>query len=397
MPCLFLTGVYICLMRQLSPYILQDLQKKMVFIGGPRQCGKTTLAKALLKKSFEGLYLNWDRISDRKKILAGNWVDEQQLLIFDELHKYRKWKTLIKGFYDTEQETHKFLVTGSARLDTYQRGGDSLLGRYHYWRMHPFSLYDIPSGISTENALDRLMRVGGFPEVFMDNDERMARRWREERSRRILQEDVRDLEPLQHIDLLELMLDHLRDRVGSTLAVSSIAQEVGVSPATAAKWLKILEKMYLIFIVRGYDKKITRAVHKPIKVYFYDNAEVRGDESIRFENLVATHLLQKIHFLEDYQGFKMGLFYVKDKNQREVDFLITQGSTPAELIEVKYSDEAPSKNLISFAELLKVRHATQIVMTAKKSWSKGHLRMQIPLDYFKNIETTFLEPRSLTK
>lgn len=376
-------------MRQITPYILKDLDKKMVFIGGPRQCGKTTLAKSLLLNNFEGRYFSWDRLSDRKKILAGDWTDQDQLLAFDEIHKHRNWKNLMKGFYDTEKEKHKFLVTGSARLDTYQRGGDSLMGRYHYWRLHPFSLYDLPNGVTAADGLTRLLKVGGFPEVFLDNDERMARRWREERSRRIVQEDIRDLEQLQNIDILELMLDHLRDRVGSTLSVLNIAQEVGVSHATAAKWLKILEKMYLIFIIRGYDKKITRAVHKPIKVYFYDNAEVRGDESVRFENFVATHLLQKIHFLEDYEGLKMGLYYVRDKNQREVDFLITQGNKPAELIEVKLNDETPSKNLIAFGEILKAPRATQLVLGATKSRSKGSLHLQGPLDYFKKIETAF--------
>lgn len=369
-------------MRQIYPYVKRDLNKKMVFIGGPRQCGKTTLAKSLLDDFGSGLYLNWDRVSDRKKILDANWTDQDELLIFDEIHKYKKWKALVKGYYDTEKEDHRFLVTGSARLDIYQRGGDSLLGRYHYWRLHPFSLYDIPRKIIPKEALQRLLSVGGFPEVFLDNDVREARRWREERTRRIIREDVRDLEPLQHIDLLELMLDHLRDRVGSTLSISSIAQEIGISPITAAKWIKILEKMYLIFTVRGYDRKLTRAVHKPIKVYFFDNAEVRGDESQQFENLVATHLLQRNHFMEDYHGYSMGLYYVKDKNQREVDFLITQQNKPVELIEVKLSDETPAKNLISFGELLNVENATQLVLHAKKSWSKGRLRLQSPIDYF---------------
>jgi predicted AAA+ superfamily ATPase len=364
----------------------------MVFIGGPRQCGKTTLAKSFLNKEFKGIYLNWDRTSDRKKILSGEWVDEENLIILDEVHKYKKWKTLIKGYYDTEKEKHNFLITGSARLDIYQRGGDSLLGRYHYWRLHPFSLFDIPAKIKPKDALTRLMTVGGFPEVFLDNDLRSARRWREERSRRILREDIRDLEQLQHIDLLELMLDFLRGRVGSTLAVSNIAQEIGVSPVTAAKWLKILEKMYIIFIIRGYDKKLTRAVHKPIKVYFYDTGEVIGDDSIRFENLVANHLLQKVHFLGDYEGFRMGLYYVKDKNQREVDFLITQNNKPVELIEVKLSDETPAPNLISFAEKLNVTKATQLVLETKKMWSKNKLHLLNPVDYFVNIETIYATP-----
>lgn len=373
-------------MRHIHPYLIQDLKKKMVFVGGPRQCGKTTLAKSLLKSDFQGRYFNWDRVSDRKQILAGNWVDEEQLLIFDEVHKYKNWKSLMKGFYDTENENHHFLVTGSARLDLYQRGGDSLMGRYHYWRLHPFSLYDFPNKFSRQEALKRILSLGGFPEVFLDNDERQARRWRSERIRRILQEDVRDLEQLQHLDLLELMIEHLRGRVGSTLAVSSIAQEIGVSPVTALKWLKVLEKMYLIFIVRGYDKKITRAVHKPIKVYFYDNGEIEGDQAAKFENFVALHLLKKNHFYEDYHGYKMGLFYVKDKNQREVDFLLTQNGKPMELIEVKLSDSTPSKNLIAFGELLKVDHATQLTLTSDKSWTKGHLRLQNPLEYFTDLK-----------
>lgn len=374
-------------MRLLQPYLIKDLKKKMVFLGGPRQCGKTTLAKSIMNSSFkDGLYLNWDRLADRKQILESNWTDENSILIFDEIHKYKKWKSLIKGYYDTENEKHHFLVTGSARLDIYQRGGDSLLGRYHYWRLHPFSLYDHPEKINPTETLKRLMTVGGFPEVFIDNDERESRRWKEERTRRIIQEDIRDLEQLQQVHLLELMLDYLRRRVGSTLAVSNIAQEIGVSPVTAGKWIKILEKMYLIFVINGYDKKITRAVHKPIKVYFFNNAEVEGDESMRFENLVALHLLQRNHFFEDYHGYKMGLYYVKDKNQKEVDFLVTKDSKPIELLEVKTSEENISKNLITFSETLKVNTATQIVLHAKKSWKKSHLNLSNPIDYFKKIE-----------
>lgn len=372
-------------MRTLAPYILKDLEKKMVFVGGPRQCGKTTLAQSFLRADSSGLYLNWDRLRDRKIILDGGWSDQDHLLVFDEIHKHKKWKNLLKGYYDTEKQLHKFLVTGSARLDLYQRGDDSLMGRCHYWRLHPFSLYDIPKGVDSAEALTRLMRVGGFPEVFLDNNEREARRWREERSRRIIKEDIRDLEQLQNLDILELLVDHLRDRVGSTLSISSLAQKVGVSPITVAKWIKILEKMYLIFVIRGYDKKITRAVHKPIKVYFYDNAEVRGEESARFENFVATHLLQKNCFFEDYHGYRMGLHYVKDKNQREVDFLITKNNKPIEMIEVKLTDAIPSKNLISFSENLNVAHATQIVLNLKKNSSKGRFRLVNPESYFTKL------------
>lgn len=373
-------------MRYLQTYIETDLKKKMVFLGGPRQCGKTTLSLSLLKKGNSGTYFNWDRTSDRNKILNGNWNDQQELLIFDEIHKFKKWRNLIKGYYDTEKESHQFLVTGSARLDYYRRGGDSLLGRYHYWRLHPFSLFEKNLGFSKNEIYKRLLTVGGFPEPFLDNSEREARRWREARITRVIREDLRDLEVIQEISLMELFYLNLRSKVGSTLAISNLAQEVQISPVTAKKWLKIFEQMYLIFIVNGYDKQLTRAVHKPIKVYFYDTGEVIGDESQKLENLVATHLQKKLNFIEDYEGYKTRLCYAKDKNQKEVDFLVMVDGKITELIEVKLADEAISPNLIRFAQILKPQKAVQIVKSTQKVWSKNKLILTDPINYFTNLK-----------
>ena len=158
-------------MRYIAPYILQDLTKKMVFVGGPRQVGKTTLAQAILSSNYpSGRYLNWDYDEDRQDILRKQWSADQKLLVFDELHKFPLWKNWIKGIYDVSHESHSFLITGSARLDVYRRGGDSLMGRYHYWRLHPFTLDEVPQGISQKEAYQRLMTVGGFPEPFLDGD-----------------------------------------------------------------------------------------------------------------------------------------------------------------------------------------------------------------------------------
>jgi predicted AAA+ superfamily ATPase len=187
-------------MRYITPHIFEDLQKKMVFVGGPRQVGKTTLARAVLSQNYpEGRYFNWDYDDDRQDILQKKWSDDNRLLVFDELHKYPRWKAWIKGIYDVSRQKHSFLVPGSARLDIYRRGGDSLMGRYHYWRLHPFTLDEIPRGISPNDALHRLMTVGGFPEPFLDGDERSARRWRRERFDRVLREDVRDLESIRNV------------------------------------------------------------------------------------------------------------------------------------------------------------------------------------------------------
>jgi len=371
-------------MRYITPYILEDLKKKMVFIGGPRQVGKTTLAKAILSENYpKGIYLNWDYDEDRRDILRKKWSTDNSLLVFDELHKYPKWKTWIKGLYDVTHKDHSFLVTGSARLDLYRRGGDSLMGRYHYWRLHPFTLDEIPEGIPPDDAFNRLMTVGGFPEPFLDGDERNARRWRRERSDRVLREDIRDLESIRNIQILGLFLEMLRSRVGGLITVSNIAGELQVSPKTAKAWLEVMERMYLVFSVRPYTKSLTRAVLKPPKVYFFDNGDVAGDEGARFENLIAASLIKRLHFLEDRDGYRYELRYIRDKEGREVDFAIIKDGRLEELIETKYSDEDISKHLIYYAERLKPKKATQITARLKRPYEKGRVRVIDPIDYFR--------------
>lgn len=372
-------------MRYITEHILKDLKKKMVFIGGPRQVGKTTLAKALLSGNFpDGRYLNWDYDEDRQDILKKRWSSDNSLLVFDELHKYPRWKSWIKGLYDVSGEIHSFLVTGSARLDVYRRGGDSLMGRYHYWRLHPFTLNEIPSGISSKDAFNKLMTVGGFPEPFLDGNERNARRWRRERFDRIIREDVRDLEQIRNIQLLAMFLDMLRERVGGLITISNIAADIQVSPKTAKAWLEVLERMYLVFSVRPYTKSLPRAIQKPPKVYFFDNGDTLGDEGARFENLVASSLIKRLHFLEDRDGYRYELRYIRDKEGREVDFAIIRDGILEELIEVKYSDENISKHLLYYAERLNPEKATQIVAKLRRPFDNGRIKAVDPVTYFRN-------------
>lgn len=372
-------------MRYIASHILDDLRKKMVFVGGPRQVGKTTLAKAILSKNFPaGIYLNWDYDEDRQDILQKRWSDENDLLIFDELHKFPRWKSWIKGIYDVSHEVHSFLITGSARLDIYRRGGDSLMGRYHYWRLHPFTLDEIPNGFSSKDAFNRLMTVGGFPEPFLDGDERQARRWRRERFDRVIREDVRDLESVRNIQLLSMFLDLLRHRVGGLVRLSNIASDIQISPKTAKSWLEVLERMYLVFSVRPYTKSLPRAVLKPPKVYFFDNGDVLGDEGVRFENLVATSLLKRLHFLEDRDGYCYELRYIRDKEGREVDFAVLKDGHLEELIEAKYSDDSISRHLQYYAERLKPEKATQIVAKIRRPYDKGRIKIIDPISYFQN-------------
>jgi predicted AAA+ superfamily ATPase len=370
-------------MRYITPYILDDLRSKMVFISGPRQVGKTTLAKGILSSDFPaGRYLDWDLDEDRQDILKKRWDGDDRLLVFDELHKFPKWKTWIKGVYDIFHQSHAFLVTGSARLDIYRRGGDSLMGRYHPWRLHPFTLDELPNGISPKEGFQRLMALGGFPEPFIRGDERDARRWRRERFDRVLREDIRDLESIRNIQLLGLFVDLLRQRVGGLVTLSNIATDLQISAKTAKVWLDVLERMYLLFTVRPYTKSLPRAVLKPPKVYFFDNADVLAGEGERFENLVATSLLKRLHFLEDRDGYRYELRYLRDKEGREIDFVILKENRLEELIEVKWSDDEISKSLLYYTERLKPEKATQITAHLRRPYRKGHIRVTDPLSYF---------------
>jgi len=369
-------------MRYLRPYILEDLKKKMIFLGGPRQCGKTTLAMSL----NPARHFNWDADEDRAAILKKEWTRDDELIVFDELHKYPKWKNWIKGVYDAQKEQHQFLVTGSARLDVYRRGGDSLLGRYHYWRLHPFTLSELPAGMGAKQAFKRLLEVGGFPEPFLDGDARQARRWRLERIDRVLKDDVRDLEGVRNIQQLYLFVDQLRARVGQLCVLSNMAADIQVTPATAAKWLEVLERMYLVFIVRPWTKNLPRAVQKPPKVFFFDNADVLGDEGARFENLVATHLLKTIQFLQDRDGYRYELRYIRDKEGREVDFAVVRDGKLIEIVEVKWSDRNVSKSLEYYAEKLRPARARQIVGDLKSPYDSGRIEVRGAIDALSSLE-----------
>lgn len=371
--------------RYCEPYIYQDLRKKMVFIGGPRQVGKTTLSKNLCHDLFaKNAYFNWDNDENRQAILKKQWRLDDNLIILDELHKYPYWKRWIKGVYDTKPLSQQYLVTGSARLDTYKRGGDSLLGRYHYWRLHPLTLDELPNDVTAQEGYERLLSLGGFPEPFLMADLREARRWRKERFNRILKEDIRDLESIHNTQLLSLLIDALRERTGQLITISNLAADLQISPKTAKHWLLLVEKMYIAFLIYPYTKKIPRAILKPPKVFFYDNGDVIEQNGARLENLIATTLLKRLDFLEDYYGYQCHLYYIRDKDGREVDFLTEINGELYELIEVKSSDSSITSSLKYYSEKLKPKHTVQIVGNLKRSFHQGNILVTNPIEYFQN-------------
>jgi predicted AAA+ superfamily ATPase len=361
--------------RYLTKFVVEDLKKKMVFVGGPRQVGKTTLAIELIAKRFgRSGYFNWDSRIDRRKIMQSIWPGDADLIILDEIHKYKKWKSFVKGEYDTLKEKYRFLITGSARLDIYRKGGDSMLGRYHYYRLHPFTLAEaagrtsmpevmkeIPIPSKSEREIFKaLNKFGGFPEPFIKQNSRVLRRWHNEKTERLFREDIRDIEPVRDIVSMQLLGDILPDRTGSLLSINSLREDLEVSHRAVSNWLNILESFYYCFRLYPYVGKNFRSLKKEAKLYLWDWSEI-NDEAIRFENCVASHLLKLTHFLQDYEGYKANLYFLRSAEKKEVDFLLTIDEKPWFAIEAKMNDTNVSSSLYYFKEKLQIPFCYQVI------------------------------------
>ncbi|MBU6153960.1 MAG: ATP-binding protein [Bdellovibrionales bacterium] len=328
--------------RTIAPYLLSDLKEKIVMIGGPRQCGKTTLSRSLFQT--EGHYLNWDDLSDRKLILRNEFYQNQQLIIFDEIHKYRNWRTIAKGLFDKHFPKTKILITGSARLDHFRKGGDSLAGRYHFYRLHPFSLPEISPDLNSGD-LNRLLQFGGFPEPFVKANLDHLRRWQNERVSRVTVQDLTDLSTVKDVSLIELLVELLYERVASPLSIKSLQEDLGVSPHTVDRWISLLEGVYFCYRVAPYAvKNRAKAIKKTQKVYLWDWSQALN-EGARFENFVASHLLKYCHFGEDTQGYKMELRYIQDTEKREIDFVVLQNKKPLFAVECKTGEKSLQPSL----------------------------------------------------
>jgi uncharacterized protein len=332
--------------RAVYKNIKKDLTDKMILIGGPRQVGKTTLAKTFIKSGTQ--YFNWDDINDRS-ILKKHEIDCQLgTVVLDEIHKYARWRTLLKGLYDKNEGKLKILVTGSAKLDHFRKGGDSLFGRFFYYRLHPFSLSELDSKYS-QQTLDKLIKFGGFPEPYTKQNEQFHRRWQRERISRVINQDLTDLHNIKEISLLELLVDLLPSKVGSLLSIKSLQEDLEVSPNTVASWINMLESVYYCYKIAPYGPPKIRAIKKANKLYLWDWSEI-SDDGARLENLIASQLYKYCHYLEDSQGFKMELRYLRDIDGREIDFVVLKDKKPLFAVECKSGEKTISKSIFYYRE-----------------------------------------------
>ncbi len=356
--------------RSLQPYIKDDLPQKIVLLTGPRQSGKTTLAQNLAK-NFD--YFNYDLAEHRVALLEKSWRRDCDLIILDELHKMKNWKSWVKGIYDTRGLRPPMLVTGSARLDTARRVGDSLAGRFFQYRLHPLDLKEVKPALSPEEGFDRLMRFGGFPEPFLKGQEIFYNRWKKSHHDIILRQDLLDMESVRDIAAIETLIELMRHRVGSPVSYNSLARYLQRDPKTIRRWLELLENMYIVFKVVPFHRNIARSLLKEPKYYFYDTGQVYGNEGNRLENIVAGAMLKELQFLEDTLGRTCALCYLRDKDGREIDFLVVIDSRPALMIEVKWAEDSLSRNFAVFSKNLHHTPSVQLVgkLDREKSFESG--------------------------
>ena len=352
----------------------------MAFVSGPRQVGKTTTCRA-----HSDFYINWDNEDDRERLLHGasalvetlgldHLSTELPTVLFDEVHKYPRWKQFLKGFFDVYGDRVRIIVTGSSRLEVYRRGGDSLMGRYFSYRMHPFSVAEtfttaLPDPKRIVRAPEQadsthyraLWTHSGYPEPYLKRDTRFTRRWQALRTEQLVREDIRDVTQIQQIDQLQILVKLLSGRSSHQLIYGNLAKEVRVTIDTIRRWVDVLQSLHLGFLVRPWFKNVSRSLRKEPKWFLRDWASIE-DPGDKAETFVACHLLKAVEGWTDMGLGKFDLGYLRDKEKREVDFLVARDGKPWFLVEVKQTDEKISESLGHFQRQIKAPFAFQVVL-----------------------------------
>jgi predicted AAA+ superfamily ATPase len=371
------------MLREQTSRISSDLKRKIVFLSGPRQVGKSWLAKEMMKAYERPRYLNWDSLDDREVILTQGWSTATDFLILDEIHKMPGWKNHLKGLWDTRASGLAVLVTGSARLETFRQSGDSLAGRYFHHRLFPLTPAE-SARLGERRSLEHHENRGGFPEPWLAESDDDAGRWRRQYLDGLIREDILSFENISQLRAMNLLVELLRKRVASPLSYQGLSEDLGISPNTVKHYLGILEALYIVFRVYPHHRSIARALIQQPKVYFFDTGLVAGDPGSLLENLVALSLLRQLSLDEDRDGRRRDLRYLRTKEGREVDFLVTEEDEPQLMVEVKASDRSLSPGLWYFHEHYGFP-GVQVVADLHQESEAGPLKLRRALDWMEEL------------
>lgn len=371
--------VFSMLNRSITPFILNDLEKKMVMIGGPRQVGKSTLAMQILgtDNPEHPAYFNWDFLLDKEKLLRGELPSAESVILLDEIHKYPEWRNLIKGLYDKFKKKKKFIITGSAKLDYYRHGGDALTGRYFHYRLHPISLPELATN-PTINDLHDLIRWGGFPANIVAKNEVDWKRWHKERISQIVKDDILELEKVKEVSHLMLLAEILPGRASQILSINALREDFSLAHETLERYVTILENLYYCFRIEPFLTNKIDAVKKEKKLYLWDWSAIKN-EGARLENFVASCLLRYCHFIEDTQGEKMELTFLKEKNKKELDFVVLKNRKPLFAVECKSNQNRIGNQIHYFSKILNIPQYYQVHLGMDDFEVKGGKIRVLPL------------------
>ncbi len=300
---------------------------------------------------------------DRKK-------GDLPLIILDEIHKYIDWKNYLKGIYDGFADEFRFLITGSGRLEFSRKKGDALAGRYLHFHFYPFTIGEIFAlsiGIEDVSILteipeqsaiaqetwETMFQVSGFPEPFLKGTRLKYRRWTKSYHSQVIRDDIRDEFAVRQVDTMEALYFLLSGCVGSPFFFSNHARTLKISHKTVSSWITVFEQFFLVFKIRPYSKRISRSLVKEPKIYFYDYCRVH-DEALRFENMVAVELSRAVTLWNDFGLGEYELWYLRNKQKEEVDFLVTKNANPFFMVEAKLSETAISPHLVKFQNILHI-------------------------------------------
>lgn len=372
-------------MKRTYEYLLEEHIKnyrQMVFLAGPRQVGKTTLSLEVSKENPNHIYFSWDVPEQRALIAKGPQAVAQAIhldslqtaqptIVFDEIHKFHGWKLFLKGFFDLYEKRCKIVVTGSSRLNIYKRGGDSLMGRYFLYRLHPLSVRELLDPLPLDSEIadpleisdqdwQALLEYSGFPEPYLEHTKQFWNKWKHLRDEQLFKEDIRDLTLVQELSQIQILAHLLTDAASQLITYSNLATKVQASSPTVRRWIETLKNFYYCFTLKPWTKNISRSLLKEPKLYLWNWALVE-DSGARLENFVASHLLKAVHFWTDRGFGDYDLFFLRDKEQAEVDFLVTKNKKPWFLVEVKSSaSKGISKALFKFQKQTGAGHAFQV-------------------------------------
>lgn len=368
--------------RNLKSLLLEHFEenRQMAFVAGPRQVGKTTVCQEV-----GDYYLSWDNTEHQDLILSGPKAvaefsglhkpqSKKPVLVLDELHKFSRWKNFLKGFFDVYEKQVGIVVTGSSKLDVYRRGGDSLMGRYFLYHLHPISVGELTQNSSSdaliqapihlaEEQWDNLQIHGGFPEPFVKANQRFSRRWQDLRHNQLFKEDTRELTRIQELQQLEALGRILAKSSSEQIVYSRLSKQIRVDEKTVRSWMDTLSDLHYGFLVRPWFRNLNRALRKEPKWYLRDWSSIQ-DEGQRYETLIACHLYKAVEVWTDLGLGNFSLHYIRDKEQREVDFLIVRDEQPWFLVEAKRSDDHLSPTLSHFQKQLDCPHAFQVTLNA---------------------------------